>query len=355
VALGTGQTTGPYTPVAGTPITVSDPSTGVPSNKVQIQNASGFSLSVQVGGLPYSVQPQTATTILTNNEGASITVTPSSTVANQTGTITLVWLLAGQDSPIPDGFMGQSVANQRLVTSGNVAAGANPFLTIPLLSTDTAVVLQLGVGSLAGLNATYSITGGNTAILYASGTVMGSNPYNVKAVGPFAVYGAADSYLTVNIHNIGATQLGYELVALSNGFSQITGTATVSGTVTANVVGGSSTAVGQYTFGGSLRVGNPAVGSGAFVQMLAAPASGYSYRLHSWTIFGLLTTGTGPWISLLDSSVTLATMTSVAEPGFQYLGGMVVTDQVRLYSSSGSYGAGGIVLAYDLIQTPTIT
>lgn len=345
MALGTGQTTGPYTPVAGIPITVSDPSTGVPSNKVQIQNASGFSLSVQVGGLPYTVQPQTATTILTNNEGASITVTPSSTVANQTGTITLVWLLAGQASPIPDGFMGQSIANQRI--GGTYSIGTTVTTTIPLLATDQSITLFFSMTSSPVEISSYSITGTSSGILYASSSIYGPIGSTQYTVGPVTVYGAIDPSVNVTVTNIYGSILPVTMTVVLGSSP---------GGQTTPIGGGTKIGVGDYTYGGKLRVGNPVVGSGATVTMLAAPGAGYAYRLHSWTIFGLLTTGTGPWISLLDSSVTLATMTSVAEPGFQYLGGLlVVNDVIRLYSSSGSYGAGGIVLAYDLIQTPTIT
>lgn len=345
MALGTGQTTGPYTPVSGTPITVNDPSTGVPSNKVQIQNASGFQLSVQVGGLPYTVQPQTATTILTNNEGSSITITPSSTVSNQTGTITLVWLLAGQNSPIPDGFMGQSIANQRL--GGTYTIATTSSITVPLLSTDQSVTLFFSVtGAPVEVNP-YTITGATTGIVYASGIIAGALGTTQATVGPVTVYGAIDSAIIIGVVNSYGAIIPVTMTVVLG---------TSPGAITTPVTGGTKVGVGQYTYGGHLRVGNPAVGSGATVTMLAAPGTGLSYRLHSWTIFGLLTSGTGPWISLLDSSVTLATMTSVAEPGFQYLGGLLVNnDTVRLYSSSGSYGAGGIVLAYDLIQTPTIT
>lgn len=345
MALGTGQTTGPYTPVAGVPITVSDPSTGVPSNKVQIQNASGFSLSVQVGGLPYSVQPQTATTILTNNEGASITVTPSSTVANQTGTITLVWLLAGQASPIPDGFMGQSIANQRI--GGTYTIPSTSSITVPLLATDQSVTLFFSMASNPVEVNPYSITGSSSGIVYASGIIAGASGTTQATVGPVTVYGAIDPSIVIGVTNSYGAAIPLTMTVVLG---------TSPGAIITPVTGGTKVGVGQYTYGGHLRVGNPSVGSGATVTMLAAPGAGLSYRLHSWTIFGYLTTSTGSFISLLDGSVTLATMTTAAEPGFQYLGGLLVNnDTVRLYSSSGSYGAGGIVLAYDLIQTPTIT
>ena len=345
MALGTGQTTGPYTPVSGTPITVSDPSTGVPSNKVQIQNASGFSLSVQVGGLPYSVQPQTATTILTNNEGASITITPSSTVANQTGSITLVWLLAGQDSPIPDGFMGQSIANQRI--GGTYSIGTTVTTTISLLATDQSITLFFSMSSSPVEISSYSITGTSSGILYASGSIYGAIGTTQYTVGPITVYGAIDPSVNVTVTNIYGAILPVTMTVVLGSSP---------GGQTTPIGGGTKIGVGQYTYGGKLRVGNPALSSGTAVVMLAAPGAGYSYRLHSWAFFGVLNTGASSFIALLDSSVTLATMTSAAEPGFQYLGGLlVVNDQVRVSTNTGSYSAGGIVLAYDLIQTPTIT
>ena len=345
MALGTGQTTGPYTPVSGTPITVNDPSTGVPSNKVQIQNASGFSLSVQVGGLPYSVQPQTATTILTNNEGASITITPSSTVANQTGSITLVWLLAGQDSPIPDGFMGQSIANQRI--GGTYSIPTTVTTTISLLATDQSITLFFSMNVFPVEISSYSITGTSSGILYASGSIYGASGTTQYTLGPVTVYGAIDPSVNVAVTNVYGSILPVTMTVVLGSSP---------GGQTTPIGGGTKIGVGQYTYGGKLRVGNPALSSGTAGVMLSAPGAGYSYRLHSWTLFGVVNTGASSFIALLDSSVTLATMTAAADPGFQYLGGLlVVNDQVRVSTNTGSYGAGSIVLAYDLIQTPTIT
>ena len=317
---------------------------------VQIQNASGFALSVLTAGSPYTIQPQTATTIPTVGDGSQITITPQATSQNQTGTVTLVWLLEGQSSPIPDGYLTSQTAAQR--NAGTYSLGASLSTGIPLLPTDEAIVLSIypyPIGPGYNYNLTYKLQGNNSSITTSS-TVVATGVGGALVLGPFPVYGSVDtSELLTITNNLGVTYL-VQVTILSSGYTQ----GSVSITNTVPVAGGSKIGVGGYTYGGASRVGNPAISAASFVTMLSAPAAGFSYRLHSWTIFGFITTGANNYISLLDSSVTLATMTTVAEPGFQYLGGLIVTDAVRLYSTS-AYGAGGIVLAYDLISTPTLT
>ena len=83
-------------------IYVDDPAIPRSDSYVQVQNASGFSLLVQVGSNQQSVPPNTAVTIdLTG--GYRLVITPYATASPGDGTLTFVWLLANERSSTPDG------------------------------------------------------------------------------------------------------------------------------------------------------------------------------------------------------------------------------------------------------------
>jgi hypothetical protein len=96
------QITGPFTPVAGTPLTQYDPAVNTPSSvAVQVQNSSTFILVVSCGGLQYPIPAFTAATLPINQ--SQIILDPLYTQGNGGGVIVLGWLQTGESSPVPDG------------------------------------------------------------------------------------------------------------------------------------------------------------------------------------------------------------------------------------------------------------
>jgi hypothetical protein len=73
MANGTGVTRGPFALSFGTSLNATDPNAngGQPSDRVQIQNESAFSLSILSSGAPYTIPAFQASTIPTLNGGQS--------------------------------------------------------------------------------------------------------------------------------------------------------------------------------------------------------------------------------------------------------------------------------------------
>lgn len=119
------QITGPYTPAAGTPIQVNDPAQFTSANvAIQIQNESDFPLIAVIGGGLNSVAPFTAETISTGQANL-LTITPQA--GGTIGEITLVWMLEGEASPVPDG----PLTGTTTVVRGGGSVAFYPSLTGP--------------------------------------------------------------------------------------------------------------------------------------------------------------------------------------------------------------------------------
>jgi hypothetical protein len=381
--LGTGLTKGPYTPTAGVSFSVSDPNVwGNPSTLVQIQNASGFTLSVASNGAPYTIQPQTATTIPTVGNGSPITITPSSGVANQVGTITTVWLLPDQTPPIPDGYLNNTVAAERvaLVTS-------SLSFNVPLQPTDVSIYINLGLPGYVGgqfISLTfYSIVGAQSGIQYAYSTTGYTPTYPFAgSLGPFPVFGAIDTSVNISytISSAGGSQNPTSTVVFSSiplsvaitgttnvagtvavssiaattnvagtvAVSSIAGTTNVAGTVTSNVVGGSSAGVGVYQYGGATRSAVTAAAN-ATTAILSAPAAGTAYRIHGVSIWGNGATSIA--VAFGDSIAKFAELHMGSE-NQAFPNGLIWPYLVTAQNFTGVATAAGIF--YDLITTPTI-
>ena len=102
MASGTGLTSGPYNLAAGGLLTLADPNAkgGQVSDRVQIQNQSGFTLTVYSSGAPYTIPALQSSTIPTAAGGQSITVISSATSSTGAGSVggsvSAVWLLPEQ-------------------------------------------------------------------------------------------------------------------------------------------------------------------------------------------------------------------------------------------------------------------
>jgi hypothetical protein len=121
---------GPISLTLDTPVTEVDPAQtlGNSSANVQIQNSSAFVLNVLSGGDVYTIQPFFATTIPVT--GAPIVITPTQNPQNTSGnTITIVWLLAGEQPPQEDGPLNLPLSTvEQLINAGlNTMVGSERF------------------------------------------------------------------------------------------------------------------------------------------------------------------------------------------------------------------------------------
>jgi hypothetical protein len=193
----TGLTTGPFTLALGTTVAPApnDPANGAASVVVQVQNTSAFVVSIVSGGDTWTVQAFTAATIPATGQPLQITPTQGpATGVTTANTLTLVWLLADQSPPIPDGPLTSQIgapgvglpleAGAGLVNIGTqaytaLAVGSTAFLNFGSVPADISAVLlvnQPAAGSgrlLAQVLA--NLSGSNTGVLGLS-QVLEANP-----------------------------------------------------------------------------------------------------------------------------------------------------------------------------------
>ena len=179
--VGTGITTGPYSLALNTSVTVTHPRTGgVLSTSVQIQNASGYALSVLSGTDLYTITAYQSTTIPVPVSGQGVVMTPTlSTTPTVSPTAVMIWLLSGQDPPQPDGpltadaiaatFAGIVGTSQLQI----VAATGSGSAGVPLLIDLTTATYPTGL----------SVVNFHSAVLYLSGSST-NQTFKVNLQGP---------------------------------------------------------------------------------------------------------------------------------------------------------------------------
>ena len=175
------QISGPFTPVANTPLTEYDPAVNTPASvAVQVQNSSTFILVVSCGGLQYPIPAFTAATLPINQ--SQIILDPLYSSGTGAGVIVLGWLQTGESSPVPDGplvgvtlVVGSINVNSvaasipfTYAVSGTVqvpsgSAGFLPPQTMPVTGPTTATILGSWVSTRAG-TCTLSIEKNGSAI-----------------------------------------------------------------------------------------------------------------------------------------------------------------------------------------------
>jgi hypothetical protein len=121
------NTVGPISLTIDVPVTEVDPAQGLGNSSatVQVQNSSAFVLMVLAGGDVFTIQPFFATTIPVT--GTPIVITPSQNPQNTSGnTITLVWLLQGEQPPMEDGPLNLPLSTiEQLINAGlNTGVGS---------------------------------------------------------------------------------------------------------------------------------------------------------------------------------------------------------------------------------------
>ena len=171
-------TSAAYTPVLDTLITAPDPTAqwGTPATKLQVQNASPFTLEITCNGEQFTIQSFTAQTMPLDGAGTTVTMLPTSGPAGSQGSITAVWMQKGQSPPMADGQLtGAAQYAQGLgaviLTAGSglngIPSGVTQFATAPP-NTRTLVLYgsAAGPGSSAPTNVTISQGGIGGAFQY---------------------------------------------------------------------------------------------------------------------------------------------------------------------------------------------
>ena len=140
-------TSAAYTPTLNTLIKALDPTAqwGNPANRLQIQNASPFTLEITCNGEQNTIQSFTAQTLTLDGAGTTVTMLPTSGPVGAQGSITAVWLQYQQTPPMADGQLTGAAQyaqglGSTLFSTASVASGAAN--TVPLPPTTRTVVVS---------------------------------------------------------------------------------------------------------------------------------------------------------------------------------------------------------------------
>jgi hypothetical protein len=203
----------------GTTLTYPNPTAlgGQPATAVQIQNSSAFIIQVVGGGEQFIIQPFVAQTIPIAQQGTPITIEgiglPSGLSASA-DTLTLIWLLSGEQPPMQDGPLTAAALIASLLPPGTVfgpvataLVGDNVTYTFTVPANTRTLIVSNSetsfVHTLPPLN--ISITGQQTGFVYynqppylTSSTTIGSEDViGFLVVCP--VNGAADTTFQIVI------------------------------------------------------------------------------------------------------------------------------------------------------------
>ena len=334
-------TTGPYTPAAATTFTVNDPANHTASSvAVQVQNYSGFSLSIQCRGFNFTVPAYFAATIPTGGQGQPVTITPSSTIANQTGSLSLVWLLASDVAPIPDGSLSANLATSRTQAVTWAGSGSPYTTTINLLATDQAVAIPLGTAG-AGSTGSISIKGNQSGVTYGA---FSYNTYgNAGALsGPYPVSGAIDTSVTVTVYRSAGSAPSSPVVIYSGSALSV-----------AQVVNLPGQSLDVVPYGGLLQVALSTTNTGGNFA-ISAPAAGYALRLHRAVVDCANTTAANSRFRLLQSDVASVPLSVMVWPYkmADNMDGVLTTGAVWVAADIAANV--DWVINYDLVAIPQV-
>ena len=163
------STTSPaVTPQLSVLDTVADPTAqyGTPADRVQVQNASPFTLQVSVGGQQFTIQSFTAQTLPTSSTGAGLTLVPTDGPTGAQGSITAVWLLDNEGPPMADG---------QLTGAAQYAQGLGELLT---------TFSYVGASGTNTVDFTIPVPPNVRTLIIACDTTLGGVVLNVKVGGP---------------------------------------------------------------------------------------------------------------------------------------------------------------------------
>ena len=335
----TGLTTGPFALDLGETFATPDPNANSSGGSVnaQFQNASEYAITVQGGTDQWTVTSYQSTTIPCPPGGLGFLVTPESITGTPgNGQLTVVWLLNNQEAPQPDGPLtsptGTLVAGLG-IKQGTLAAGNTVSwdLTVPLFMSDFAI---LGYLHGAGITATLTATGDTTSTVYLDQAYAGNSDVN-ESLG---ISGATETGVTVELMNTGLSAITYSLTftALGTGGTQIL---TFPG-IPLDVV----------PYGGLSSVNNGAsTNLSTAVELLAAPATGTCYRVHSFTIEGGGTQTCGLLLGAAGAFFAIGTSPATTV----VLDGRLVN--AAIYAKASGSTATSVEVGYDIVTLPSIS
>ena len=339
MASGTGLTTGPYNLAASSTIELDDPNArgGQVSDRVQIQNQSGFTVTVYSAGAPYTIPALQASTIPTAAGGQSLLLATSASTSTTSGavggSVTAVWLLPEQLAPIPDGVLNVGAA------IGSVVVGSItlPFTSgggiyVNTFSIDYTVQRMKIVISITGLGSgtlTVQVQGTNSSQVY----YLKSFTTNGSTTATFSVFGSVDSsvYVTTSYTGLSSPSISYTLTATES----------------------ASTSTDTVTYGGAQLLSTTGITSGSTSTLLSVPGSGLAYRLHSWTVNKAIVS-TSDFLTLQSLTSTSVIDVATTYSTGKYLGGIITADGLAVKNSAATVTF-GVSLFYDLIILPIIS
>jgi hypothetical protein len=155
-------TTGPFALASGQSITELDPCIPRQNAAVQLQNLSGFLLTVQIGASQIPIPPFSAVT-MSQSGGYQIEITTTQTANTQTGSLVLVWLQPGEASPTVDGPLTTALAqvNNMSWTPGGYVPYTSPITVGPasLYSNSASILVSVEAVSVPPSSVYFTITG----------------------------------------------------------------------------------------------------------------------------------------------------------------------------------------------------
>ena len=340
MASGTGLTTGPYNLAASSTIELDDPNArgGQVSDRVQIQNQSGFTVTVYSAGAPYTIPALQASTIPTAAGGQSLLLATSASTSTTSGaaggSVTAVWLLPEQLAPIPDGalIVGAAIGSVVIGSKTHPFTIVFPGPYVDTFSIDYTVQRMTIVISITGLGSgtlTVQVQGTNSSQVY----YLKSFTTNGSTTATFSVFGSVDSSVQVNTSYTG----------LSSPSISYTLTATESASTSTDIV----------TYGGAQLFSTTGITPGSTSTLLSVPGSGLAYRLHSWTVNKAIVS-TSDFLTLQSSTSSSIIDVATTYSTGKYLGGIITADGLAVKNSAATITF-GVSLFYDLIILPIIS
>jgi hypothetical protein len=159
---------GPFTLVLNVAQSLLNPTAtgGNPAVGIQIQNSSGFVISVLAGGEQYTIQSFTAQVVPLIADGSPVTVDAVQSTGTTANKLTVVWLLAGESPPMTTGPLTAAAIVAAITGTVSLAPGTTvgvTKITDPVTLTGTVNVQGVAGGTTIGVAGT--ITTSATSVI----------------------------------------------------------------------------------------------------------------------------------------------------------------------------------------------
>ena len=346
-------TSGPFTVSAGVILTVPNPLAqgGNPPKQAQLQNGSGYTLTVMADGVPVTIAAWTAQTVTLDGSGSPLTVEAGTLgQGGATNELTVVWLLAGETAPMADGPLTAAAVAAEVagsVTSLPPAAvqlGGSPYTFGPAGAFSVTFTWPAGQTSFQAMALFYqggtsdasgvTVRGVDTGVVYLRNAQLGPGSYLEVPVNPVADPGG------VIVSGTWQPPMGPGSVLAAYG---ITGTAIVR-MVNANGAQGPDSYVAAAT-------------TSAFAQVLLIAGSGPTTLARIWSVYMSGYIGAAGATIEVVQGYPIIYAYAAGGSGFpvninqQYAGGLPIPlENTALYLTTGAAFTGSVAVgvAYSL-------